>query len=222
MIGGLFCAKINVTVLQFVRMYIMNRFDDQILYGSEVIQMSDSELIALLNSDPAVGIRVMVDTYSSMVYTIAYSKLRNVCSTDDIEEFVGYVFGVIYNKRQTIDFSRGTLKGFVSGVAKQLCIDEYRRVSRNTAAEIPEDYAETAADSSNIQEDAERRLDEERLKLALRKLNKTDRMVLIKRYYFNQTSVQIARDMNSTDVAVRKRISRAIEKMRKILTIEDH
>ena len=183
--------------------------------------MSDSELLALLDSDPSEGIRVLVDTYSSMVYTIAYSKLHNVYSADDIEEFVGYVFGLIYDKRHTIDFSRGTLKGFVSVVAKQMCIDEYRRVSRTATVEIPEDYTETAADSSDIQEDAERRLEEERLKAALKKLNKTDRMVLIKRYYFNQTSVQIAREMNSTDVAVRKRISRAIEKMRKILIVEE-
>lgn len=183
--------------------------------------MSDSELLVLLNSDPAEGIRVVVDTYSSLVYTIAYSKLRSVYSSDDIEEFVSYIFASIYDKRKTIDLSRGTLKGFISGVAKRLCIDEYRKfTSRINTVEIPEHYAETADDGSDIQEDAERRLDEERLRAALKKLNKTDRMVLIKRYYFNQTSVQIAKEMNSTDVAVRKRISRAIEKMRNIMTAE--
>lgn len=183
--------------------------------------MSDSELLALLNSDPAEGIRVVVDTYSSLVYTIAYSKLRSVYSSDDIEEFVSYIFALIYDKRKTIDLSRGTIKGFISGVAKRLCIDEYRKVmSRIKTVDVPDDYKETMADSGNMQEDAERKLDEACMVEALKKLNKADRTVLIRRYYFNQTSVQIAKAMNITDAAVRKRISRAIEKMRNIMTAE--
>lgn len=180
--------------------------------------MSDNEILALLESDPSEGIRVIIDVYSSLVYTITYSKLGNFFSSDDIEEFVSYIFSCVYNRRKEIDFSRGSLKGYIATVAKRLCIDEYRKMqSRVKTVGISDDFMELAIDAHNMQEAVEQSMDEKALVNALRRLNKTDRLVLVKRYYYNQTAVEIARDMNITDAAVRKRISRALGKVRKIL-----
>lgn len=50
-------------------------------------KMTDNEIIGLMDSNPSEGIRLIIDRYSSLVYTVIYSKLGNVMSSDDIEEF---------------------------------------------------------------------------------------------------------------------------------------
>ena len=76
--------------------------------------MTDDQMLALLDSNPSEGIKHLIDCYSALVYNVVYGKLGNVFSSDDIEEFVGFVFSKIYEKRGEIDFSRGTLKGYIA------------------------------------------------------------------------------------------------------------
>lgn len=181
--------------------------------------MTDNETVAMLDSNPSEGIRQMINSYSSMVYTIVCSKLGNVLSSDDIEEFVSFVFSRIYERRKEIDLSRGSLKGYISTVAKRMSIDEYCRLnSRVKTTPITDEIAETATDHQNIQYEIERSFDEKALVEALGRLDKTDRTIILWRYYFNKTSAQIAVEMNSSDAAVRKRLSRALEKLRLLLS----
>lgn len=180
--------------------------------------MTDNDLMVLLDSDPSEGIRVMIDHYSPLVYTIAYSKLGSVLSSDDMEEFVSYIFSRVYENRGGIDGSRGSLKGYISTLAKRMCIDEYRKHStRVKTVEMTDEYAETIADKHDMQEDVERSMDEKALVEALKMLGQKDRAVLVRRYYYNQTSAKIAQSLHMTDAAVRKRIARAMDKVRKIL-----
>lgn len=188
---------------------------------SEVNHVTDKEIIALLDFEPSEGIRVIIEDYSSLVYTITYSKLGSILSTDDIEEFVGYIFSRVYESRGSIDFSRGSLKGYISTLAKRMCIDEYRKHGvRVKTVEMTDEQSEIIPDMRNMQEDVERSMDEKALVDALKMLRRKDRTVLVRRYYYNQTSAQIAKSMNMTDAAVRKRISRAIDKVRDILLNE--
>ena len=74
-------------------------------------------------------------------------------------------------------------------------------------------------DNTGAQEDAiAQSFDEKALVEALGRLDKTDRTIILWRYYFNKTSAQIAVEMNSSDAAVRKRLSRALEKLRLLLS----
>lgn len=182
-------------------------------------KMTDNEIIGLMDSNPSEGIRLIIDRYSSLVYTVIYSKLGNVLSSDDIEEFASFVFGRVYEKRGDIDFSRGSLKGYIATVTKRMCIDEYRmHQSRVKTTPITDEMTETMADSRSIQDEAERNMEEKALVSAMQKLSKEDREVLIRRYYFGRTSTQIAKEMKSTDAAIRKRISRAKERLRLLLS----
>ena len=147
--------------------------------------MTDEAMLELLDSDPSEGIRLLIDRYSSLVYTVAYGKLKGVLSTDDIEDFVSFIFSRIYERRAGIDLSRGTLKGYIVTVARRMCIDE------------------------------------KALTYALLLLGEQDRALLIRRYYYNQTSAQIAEEWKLSDAAVRKRLSRALNKLRELLSEQD-
>jgi RNA polymerase sigma-70 factor (ECF subfamily) len=180
--------------------------------------VSDKEILDLLEDDPSEGLRELIETYSSFVYTIVYSKLRSVLAADDIEEMVSFVFSRVYEKRTDIDLKRGSLKGYLSTLAKRMSIDEYRRhIARVSMVEMTDEIAAVTADATDMQENVERRLAQQALVDALKRLEQTDRDMLVRRYYYNQKSAEIARTMHMSDAAVRKRLSRAVDKLRTIL-----
>lgn len=180
--------------------------------------MTDEELISKLDSDPSGGMRLLIDRYSALVRTIACGKLRQVLSYDDIEEYMGYIFAVVYRKRNDFDPARGSFKGYVSGIARQLCIDEYRRQrSRICTVPITDEMAECVSDGQSVEVDAESGIARAELAEALQKLGRADRNVLVMRYYYGMTSAKIGEELHITDAAVRKRVSRALEKLRGLL-----
>ena len=194
----------------------MNRFME--ITNSEVKLVSDKEMLDLLEEDPSEGLREMIEVYSSFVYTIVYSKLRTVLAAADNEEFVSFVFSRVYENRADINLSRGSLKGYLSTLTKRMSIDEYRRhTARVKTVEITDEQAAAIADVRDMQADVERSLDQQALVNALKRLEQADRDVLVRRYYYNQKSTEIARAMHMSDAAVRKRLSRAVDKVKEML-----
>ena len=194
----------------------MNRFME--ITNREVKLVSDKEMLDLLEEDPSEGLREMIEVYSSFVYTIVYSKLRTVLAAADNEEFVSFVFSRVYENRADINLSRGSLKGYLSTLTKRMSIDEYRRhTARVKTVEITDEQAAAIADVRDMQADVERSLDQQALVNALKRLEQADRDVLVRRYYYNQKSTEIARAMHMSDAAVRKRLSRAVDKVKEML-----
>lgn len=184
--------------------------------------MTDDQMLALLDSDPSEGIKRLIECYSALVYNVVYGKLGNVLSPDDIEEFVGFVLSKIYEKRGEINFSRGTLKGYIATVTKRMSIDEYRRhVSRIHTEPITDEIANGTSGEGNLQEKVEQSIDEKTLIEALKRIGAKDRDLLFRRYYYKQSSVQIAEELHMSDAAVRMRISRALKKLRQLLSKND-
>ncbi len=180
--------------------------------------MTDREMLDLLEDDPSEGLREMIEVYSPFVYTIVYSKLRNILAADDIEEFVSFVFSRVYENRSEINLARGSLKGYLSTLTKRMSIDEYRRhTARVKTVEMTDEQAAAIADVRDMQADVERSLEQQALVDALKQLGQTDRDMLVRRYYYNQKSAEIARAMHMSDAAVRKRLSRAVEKVRELM-----
>lgn len=184
--------------------------------------MTDDQMLALLDSNPSEGIKRLIECYSALVYNVVYGKLGDVLSSDDIEEFVGFVFSKIYEKRGEINFSRGTLKGYIATVTKRMCIDEYRRhISRVHTEPLTEEIANSTSDTGNLQEEVERSIDQKALIEALKHIGAKNRDLLFRRYYYHQSSVQIAEELHMSDTAVRMRISRALKKLRRLLSEND-
>ena len=69
----------------------------------------------------------------------------------------------------------------------------------------------------DIQSMAENRMLEENLMRAIRSLGTPDSQIIIRKYFYAQTSKQIAQDIGMTDASVRKHISRALAKLRTML-----
>ncbi|MCL2517513.1 MAG: sigma-70 family RNA polymerase sigma factor [Oscillospiraceae bacterium] len=169
--------------------------------------MNDDKLISDLIADPEHGIAKIIDKYYSLVYAVVKSKLYNY--TVDAEEVANDVFFEIYNKRESINLQGNTLKNFVCIIASRRAVDHYRKLCKQQSDELTEDISEETDVADGI---IARQLLEE-----IKSLGKPDSELILRKYYLSQTNKEIARDMNMLANTVCKRLTRAEEKLQKIL-----
>ena len=187
-----------------------------------MIDLTDDELIAEIKNDPSSGMRKLIDAYSPVVFGAVNSRLCGVCSYDEIEACVSLVFTDFYFNIRKYDSRRCGLRTYLSALARNKAIEEYRRAARRILRVRQEDdILLELPDSFDMESDAERRISEKRLLRAVDSLGNPDSRIIIRRYFYAQTSAQIAHEMGMSDAAVRKRISRSLTRLRKILEDEN-
>lgn len=107
----------------------------------------------------------------------------------------------------------GDLRAFVYGIARHLVADVHRERGRTRAIDDVPDPVEPAADALAAAVAAE---DRRRLRAALGELSWRDRVIL-RLCYFDALDVEeIARRLGDNPVNVRKRKSRALERLRRV------
>ena len=171
--------------------------------------MTDTEMIGLLKSSPQRGLAAVVERYGAYVYKIAYTKLGDVCSEEDIEETVSDIFLRFFRSAESAGFEMRSVRGYLSVVAQRHCIDVFRRRRTQPETVSFEEIEDTIADSGTEQ-DTE-------LYEALQALGEPDTTIFIRKYYFGQKTADIAREMNIRPNTVDKHLSRGLVRLRKIL-----
>lgn len=180
--------------------------------------MTDSEIAAKMASDPEQGFRMLFDEYHNYVYTIAYNILRNTASSRDIEDCV---VDVMSDTMMNYDHDNGgSLKAYIGTLAKHRAIDISRAINRKTARTLSVDDSpinEFVSDenvASNVENADIARIIMEKIE----EMGPPDSEILIQKYFFDRNSTAIARVMKMNPVTVRSRCSRAVKRLKKILT----
>lgn len=180
--------------------------------------MTDKELLGLLRSNPEQGLAAVVEQYSGYVLKIAYTRLSSVCSQEDIEEAASDVFLKFFEAAQKRDFVLESVRGMLSLIGGRHCINVFKKHCRR-AEEVPLDETiEFAAGDATAPE----QLDEHTaLAKALHSLGEQDEEIFIRKYFFGQSSSEIAQRLGMKTNTVDKRISRGLVRLRKILEEEE-
>ena len=179
--------------------------------------ISDKELLNILNNKPEMGLKIMMDDYMALVYTIIFNKLSGIYSKEDIEECVSDVFFEVFHYKNRIDLTKGSIKAFLSVVAKRKAIDMYRKNKNNKHVPI-DDIAESlyttsdeVANSILVKESNSELID------AIKLLGEPDSEIIIRKYYFHQSSKDISKDIGIKVNTIDKKVSRCIQKLKKVL-----
>ena len=175
--------------------------------------MDDRELLRLLEQDPESGVRQMTQQYAGLVFSIITGRAGGTASAEDVEECAGDVIFEVYRRRDSIDPEKGSLRAFLSVVARRRAVNLYRKTAREagrrSGAELPEETAGPGFEESLMDEEERRSLTEK-----IRSLGEPDSEIIFRRYYFGQKSKEIAADLGMTPGAVDTRLSRALGKLR--------
>lgn len=180
----------------------------------------DAELIMLLLNDPEKGISRMIDNYAGLIYTIVLSKLSYVGTKEDIEECVSDIFYEVYNRACEIDLQKGSIKSYLSVVAKRRAIDCYRKLVKHTGNTTYLDaieYDKMKDDKTHIENHI---LDKETKDLLVREiknLGEPDSEIIIRKYFLGQSTKCIASDLKMKINTVDKKASRALDKLKRLL-----
>lgn len=178
--------------------------------------MKDEKLIKIIGTDPDRGMQIMTDEYSGLVLSVIRKYLSSSAfSYADVEDCAAETFSEAYFGLNGFDPSKSSLKTWLCLIAERNAKDALRRYYK-TAGTVPLDEAETAY-GAEVPDEAVSKAEKEALVSALKQLSKTEREIVVRKYYLSQPSKQIAKEMRLSVSNVDTKTHRAIAKLRKIL-----
>lgn len=156
--------------------------------------ISNIELWKLLHNKSELGLKVIMDSYKTLIYTLIFNKLSNEYSNEDIEKCVSDVFAEIFNYKDEIDSQNGFNKVLSAIRVKRKIIDMYKRKTNNNQMLMDDASVSLYA----ITDDVVRSilLKESNLELMndIKSLNEFDNEIIARKYYLNQSLKDISKN----------------------------
>ena len=169
--------------------------------------MTDSELLELYSKDARKAVRLTVEIYHAYVLRIVSGRLAGAPG-EDIEEAVSDVFIRFWQHADKADLSRGSIKAYISAMAQSIASDKRRELAKNSTLPLDGDNEPLSPDPG------EEIVERERLIRALKALNDTERRIVLMHHYYSMPHAEITELLGLSENAVRKRLERALKKLR--------
>ena len=163
--------------------------------------MEDSKLLRLLHKDPSTGMEQLMNQYAGLVYAVVKGKLaESFCVSTDIEDCVADVFSEFYTELDKYDPKISSIKSYLCG---DVSLDD-----EDSLLQIADDFTV----EGDLAEDELRR----EVLSAVKGLGEPDSSIIIRKYYFGESSKEIADVLKLTVSNVDTRTHRALNKLRKL------
>lgn len=175
----------------------------------------------LLARDPA-GLDELTLLLGHKAYRLAQMILGGLGSAQDVEEVVSDALVAAWNRAAEFDPERSTLTNWLLMLTKYAALDRRRALRRQLLdadgeakviplSAAPEPAVLAGEDLFLLSED------QAALHDALRRLPDADRELLIRRYFFEESPAEMARDLGLTRGALDTRLWRARQNLRRLL-----
>ncbi|MDE6781749.1 MAG: sigma-70 family RNA polymerase sigma factor [Ruminococcus sp.] len=186
--------------------------------------MNDSEWEQLLASSPRDAYEFLIEQYGGLIYTIVINKLGRFGTREDVEDCVSDIMVEFLKNAGNFSAVTGSLKTYISTVAKFRAIDAFRRISgqNNHYSGIDDEEINLPPSENNTEEEAEKRIFRQELWNIVKSLGEPDSSIIIYQYFYNRKISEIARILGMTSGAVQKRSLRARKKIGVILENGDY
>ncbi len=178
--------------------------------------MTDKLILeGILNRDEGT-IAWVIQKYSRLLWSVADAVLKNIGSSQDTEECVADVFILLWQSPQKFDPERGSLKNWLSMVARSRAIDRYRELSRHATVSLDDAMIAGRIGIRDALLDREQRRE---LTDAIGALGELERDILLRRFYYGQKPTQIARALKLSVKQVDNFLYRTKRKLRKAIEL---
>ena len=180
--------------------------------------MEDIKLLQLLHKDSSAGMEKLMDQYAGLVYAVVKGKLsESFCVSTDIEDCVADIFCEFYANIEKYDLSISSIKSYLCVLARYKATDVLRKRGRQCCVSLDDaDSLLQIADEFTVEGDfLEDELRREVLN-AIKLFGEPDSSIIIRKYYFGESSKEIADALKMTVSNVDTRTCRALNKLRKM------
>lgn len=184
--------------------------------------MTDIQWLEILKKSPKKAHTMLIEEYGGYVYAIVIDKLRSLCSSEEIEDCVSDVFVEVFTNIDRFDSSKGSLKSYISVIAKRTAINAFNRISYRRNISVSADDEETVlpVSAENPADDVQKKLFRQRLWDIVESLGEPDSSIIVYQYFYDMKVSDIAKKLLMTAAAVQKRSLRARQKLKGILEKE--
>lgn len=173
--------------------------------------MTENEIITLIINRNEDGISHLIKYYSPLIKYVIAPILQN---KQDMEDCHNEVIMRIWDQIDRFDASRGSFKAYITAIARNCALNKLRSKKPIITEELTE-YIPSSNPSPEeilIQKELYSKLTE-----ALNKLSRTDKAIFYRKYYYLQSTEQIAAETALTSRAVEGRLYRIRKKLYKLL-----
>ena len=175
--------------------------------------MEDLEILARLREQRQEGLDGLMDRYGGLIWYIVRGILAD---SREQEECVSDIQLKLWQEAERFDSERGTLSTWLTAIARNTALNRLKALQRREGRRTELD--ETLADPAEGPEEALlRRERAERLRRAMEKLSATDRTLFYRKYYYLQSTAQIAAELGVTERTVEGRLYRLRKRLKERL-----
>ncbi len=183
---------------------------------------TDAQLVkATVEGDPQ-AFEEIVERYQRLVFNIIYHYMGR---RNEVEDLAQEVFLKVFRALDTFDATR-PLKSWIGRITANICLDEIRKASKRKVwsfadlggdeeSKIEYFYERFGQHSALTEEDVEDLF--ELLEKLMERLNKKDKMAFVLRELEGLSYPEIAKALQSSELAVRLRVSRSKKRLQKDL-----
>lgn len=181
--------------------------------------MQDDELMNILKTDPNTGMALLLKQYAGLIYSVVKHKLdgQNFCDAD-IEHCVADTFSEFYCDLDKFREAAGSIRAWLCVIARHNAYDRLRRYKKEagTISLDAEEIAEPQDGTFSVEESLITKEFKEELLREIKALGEPDSTILLRKYYFSESSKEVAEKLNLTVSTVDTRTHRAIQKLRNL------
>lgn len=179
-----------------------------------MIVLNDLKIIAAIKDKDETAINELIDKYSKLLWKIAAKTISSIGTVEDIEECVADAFIYLWEKPQKFDYSKGTLKTYLSVITKTKAIDRCRKILKNSFISLDDSFLVNEFSNTILNEESHIELKE-----AIKTLEEPQYEILIRRYFYQQKPKEIAKVLKMNVKQVNNHLYQAKQKLRKIITL---
>lgn len=177
--------------------------------------MRDEELISLLQAQDPKGLELLQLHYTPLLHYIIAPILPD-CR--DQEECLSEIFLRVWEKAPLYAPEKGSWKAWLTALARNAALNRARALAVS-AAPLEHDIP---ASAPTPEEQLLRREQQALLERALQRLDAHDRALFYRKYYYCQSTAQIARELSMTERAVEGRLYRLKKRLRQWMGGDSH
>lgn len=177
--------------------------------------MNEEKLIGAIRRRDEAAIHAAIDKYSRLLWKVAEAALGDAGTAQDVEECVADAFIRLWQAPEQYDPQRGSLKTWLSIVARSRALDRRRALLKQSTVPLEEavPFHQIGLADRLLAQD-----DRRTLAAAVRALEEPDREILVRRYYHDQKPRQIALALGLTVKQVDNHLYRTKRKLRDTLS----
>jgi RNA polymerase sigma-70 factor (ECF subfamily) len=181
----------------------------------------DEALLARVADSDSQALALLYERYARLVYSLALRILNNGELAEDI---VQETFWRVWRRSSTYQARRGSVVGWISGIARNLSIDELRRqrarpseVRDSEASPVLRDMVDGRMNVVEVALENERR---RAIQAALQQMTAEQRQAIELAYFGGLSQSEIAERLHSPLGTIKTRIRSGLRKLREVLAAQ--